>query len=119
MVDEDNEDWYKFDDDRVSDFPVEKLATLDGGGKCVCFFVVLMLLMMIDDDDFDPQVKILLRMCCFIRASHWRKSGNAVGWQQEVVVTVDFLLLPIAINVYTCVKHITDQSTTDSLCRYC
>jgi len=31
-IDEDNEDWYKFDDDKVSDFPVEKLATLDGGG---------------------------------------------------------------------------------------
>ena len=33
MVEEENEDWYKFDDDRVSDFPVEKLATLDGGGN--------------------------------------------------------------------------------------
>jgi ubiquitin carboxyl-terminal hydrolase 14 len=26
------EDWYKFDDDKVSPFPAEKLATLDGGG---------------------------------------------------------------------------------------
>jgi hypothetical protein len=31
-VPEDNEDWYKFDDDKVSDFPKEKLSTLDGGG---------------------------------------------------------------------------------------
>jgi ubiquitin carboxyl-terminal hydrolase 14 len=30
--DEDDEDWYKFDDDKVSVFPKEKLATLDGGG---------------------------------------------------------------------------------------
>ena len=32
-LDEDDEDWYKFDDEKVSVFPVEKLATLDGGGK--------------------------------------------------------------------------------------
>jgi hypothetical protein len=30
--DDDDEDWYKFDDDKVSDFPKEKLTTLDGGG---------------------------------------------------------------------------------------
>ncbi|KAF7373602.1 Ubiquitin carboxyl-terminal hydrolase [Mycena sanguinolenta] len=30
---ESDEDWYKFDDDKVSIFPKEKLATLDGGGK--------------------------------------------------------------------------------------
>lgn len=29
---ENDEDWYKFDDDKVSIFPVEKLSTLDGGG---------------------------------------------------------------------------------------
>jgi ubiquitin carboxyl-terminal hydrolase 14 len=27
------DDWYKFDDDKVSPFPVERLATLDGGGE--------------------------------------------------------------------------------------
>jgi hypothetical protein len=43
MVEEENEDWYKFDDDRVSDFPVEKLATLDGGGKCLFFLALLLL----------------------------------------------------------------------------
>ncbi|KAG6857024.1 hypothetical protein H0H87_010697 [Tephrocybe sp. NHM501043] len=32
-IDEDDEDWYKFDDDKVSIFPKEKLATLDGGGE--------------------------------------------------------------------------------------
>lgn len=31
-LDEDDEDWYKFDDDKVSVFPKEKLSTLDGGG---------------------------------------------------------------------------------------
>ncbi|KAG5641931.1 hypothetical protein DXG03_003957 [Asterophora parasitica] len=31
-LDEDDEDWYKFDDDKVSIFPKEKLSTLDGGG---------------------------------------------------------------------------------------
>lgn len=30
---ESDEDWYKFDDDKVSVFPKEKLGTLDGGGK--------------------------------------------------------------------------------------
>ncbi|KAG5636302.1 hypothetical protein DXG03_004836, partial [Asterophora parasitica] len=30
-LDEDDEDWYKFDDDKVSIFPKEKLSTLDGG----------------------------------------------------------------------------------------
>jgi ubiquitin carboxyl-terminal hydrolase 14 len=30
---DDDEDWYKFDDDKVSVFPREKLATLDGGGE--------------------------------------------------------------------------------------
>jgi ubiquitin carboxyl-terminal hydrolase 14 len=39
---DDEEDWYKFDDDKVSSFPAEKLPTLEGGGKrpasfsCVC-----------------------------------------------------------------------------------
>jgi ubiquitin carboxyl-terminal hydrolase 14 len=32
---EDDEDWYKFDDDKVSVFAAEKLATLDGGGTAV------------------------------------------------------------------------------------
>jgi ubiquitin carboxyl-terminal hydrolase 14 len=32
-IDESGEDWYKFDDDKVSIFPKEKLSTLDGGGK--------------------------------------------------------------------------------------
>jgi ubiquitin carboxyl-terminal hydrolase 14 len=31
-LDEDDDDWYKFDDDKVSIFPKEKLSTLDGGG---------------------------------------------------------------------------------------
>ena len=32
-LEEDDEDWYKFDDDKVSIFPKEKLSTLEGGGK--------------------------------------------------------------------------------------
>lgn len=40
--DNDDEDWYKFDDDKVSDFPKEKLATLDGGGTTPSsFFMIL------------------------------------------------------------------------------
>ena len=30
---DDEEDWYKFDDDKVSSFPAEKLPTLEGGGR--------------------------------------------------------------------------------------
>lgn len=32
-IDDDDDDWYKFDDEKVSVFPAEKLATLDGGGS--------------------------------------------------------------------------------------
>lgn len=32
-LDEDDEDWYKFDDEKVSVFPKEKLSSLEGGGK--------------------------------------------------------------------------------------
>lgn len=38
---EDDEDWYKFDDDKVSLFPQEKLATLDGGGEDSSAYVLL------------------------------------------------------------------------------
>lgn len=34
----DGEDWYKFDDDKVSIFPKEKLGTLDGGGAFLLHF---------------------------------------------------------------------------------
>lgn len=30
---EDEEDWYKFDDEKVSVFPKEKLPQLEGGGE--------------------------------------------------------------------------------------
>jgi len=39
--DDDDEDWYKFDDDKVSVFPVEKLTTLDGGGEDASAYVLL------------------------------------------------------------------------------
>lgn len=42
-IDEEDEDWYKFDDDKVSVFPKEKLGTLDGGGEwylLVDFFIL-------------------------------------------------------------------------------
>ena len=38
---EDDEDWYKFDDDKVSVFPKEKLNTLDGGGEDSSAYVLL------------------------------------------------------------------------------
>ncbi|KAJ3487917.1 hypothetical protein NLI96_g3205 [Meripilus lineatus] len=38
---EGDDDWYKFDDDKVSVFPVEKLATLDGGGEDSSAYVLL------------------------------------------------------------------------------
>ncbi|KAG6866310.1 hypothetical protein C0991_005777 [Blastosporella zonata] len=40
-IDEDDEDWYKFDDDKVSIFPKEKLATLDGGGEDSSAYVLV------------------------------------------------------------------------------
>ncbi|KIK95193.1 hypothetical protein PAXRUDRAFT_779329 [Paxillus rubicundulus Ve08.2h10] len=39
--DEDDEDWYKFDDDKVSIFPKEKLRTIDGGGEDSSAYVLL------------------------------------------------------------------------------
>jgi ubiquitin carboxyl-terminal hydrolase 14 len=38
---EDDDDWYKFDDEKVSLFPKEKLATLDGGGEDSSAYVLL------------------------------------------------------------------------------
>ncbi|PCH43146.1 cysteine proteinase [Wolfiporia cocos MD-104 SS10] len=38
---EEDEDWYKFDDDKVSIFPKDKLATLDGGGEDSSAYVLL------------------------------------------------------------------------------
>ncbi|KAJ7456957.1 hypothetical protein FB451DRAFT_1275366 [Mycena latifolia] len=38
---ESDEDWYKFDDDKVSIFPKDKLATLDGGGEDSSAYVLL------------------------------------------------------------------------------
>ncbi|KAJ6578830.1 hypothetical protein DFH09DRAFT_1030701 [Mycena vulgaris] len=38
---ESDEDWYKFDDDKVSIFPKEKLTTLDGGGEDSSAYVLL------------------------------------------------------------------------------
>jgi len=40
-IDDEDEDWYKFDDEKVSIFPVEKLATLDGGGEDASAYVLL------------------------------------------------------------------------------
>ncbi|TRM63237.1 cysteine proteinase [Schizophyllum amplum] len=40
LFDED-EDWYRFDDDKVSIFPKEKIATLDGGGEDSSAYVLL------------------------------------------------------------------------------
>ena len=40
-LEEDDEDWYKFDDDKVSIFPAEKLETLSGGGEDASAYVLL------------------------------------------------------------------------------
>ncbi|KAF8654777.1 hypothetical protein AX16_003432 [Volvariella volvacea WC 439] len=40
-IDEDDDDWYKFDDEKVSIFPKEKLATLDGGGEDSSAYVLI------------------------------------------------------------------------------
>ena len=39
--DEDDEDWYKFDDEKVSILPAEKLETLSGGGEDASAYVLL------------------------------------------------------------------------------
>ncbi|KAH7913651.1 hypothetical protein BJ138DRAFT_1058705 [Hygrophoropsis aurantiaca] len=39
--DEDDEDWYKFDDEKVSIFPKEKLNSIDGGGEDASAYVLL------------------------------------------------------------------------------
>ena len=38
---EDDENWYKFDDEKVTEFPKEKLATLEGGGEDSSAYVLL------------------------------------------------------------------------------
>ncbi|EKM52645.1 uncharacterized protein PHACADRAFT_261216 [Phanerochaete carnosa HHB-10118-sp] len=40
-IDEDDEDWYKFDDNKVSVFPVDKIPTLEGGGEDSSAYVLL------------------------------------------------------------------------------
>ncbi|KAF8064043.1 hypothetical protein FPV67DRAFT_199304 [Lyophyllum atratum] len=40
-LNEEDEDWYKFDDEKVSVFPQEKLATLDGGGEDSVAYVLV------------------------------------------------------------------------------
>ena len=39
-IDDDDDDWYKFDDEKVSIFPVEKLAGLEGGGPYLPLIVI-------------------------------------------------------------------------------
>lgn len=38
---EDDEDWYKFDDEKVTEFPKEKLPTLEGGGEDSSAYVLV------------------------------------------------------------------------------
>ena len=40
-LDENDDDWYKFDDDKVSILPAEKLETLSGGGEDASAYVLL------------------------------------------------------------------------------
>lgn len=38
---EEDEDWYKFDDEKVTNFPKEKLPTLEGGGEDSSAYVLV------------------------------------------------------------------------------
>lgn len=40
-LNEDDEDWYKFDDSKVSIFPKEKLESIAGGGEDSAAYVLL------------------------------------------------------------------------------
>ena len=40
-LEEDDEDWYKFDDEKVTVFPSEKIQTLCGGGEDASAYVLL------------------------------------------------------------------------------
>ena len=40
-IEDDDEDWYKFDDEKVSIFPKEKIPTLEGGGEDSSAYVLL------------------------------------------------------------------------------
>jgi ubiquitin carboxyl-terminal hydrolase 14 len=41
QIEEDDEDWYKFDDEKVSVFPKEKIPTLEGGGEDSSAYVLV------------------------------------------------------------------------------
>ena len=41
QIEEDDEDWYKFDDEKVSVFPKEKIPTLEGGGEDSSAYVLI------------------------------------------------------------------------------
>lgn len=62
-----DEDWYKFDDDKVSVFPKEKLATLDGGGTRFLFECRWELMIGF------VQERIRLHMCFCTRQSLWHE----------------------------------------------
>ncbi|KAI0063328.1 cysteine proteinase [Artomyces pyxidatus] len=40
-IDDEDDDWFKFDDEKVSVFPKDKLATLDGGGEDSSAYVLI------------------------------------------------------------------------------
>jgi len=56
---DEDDDWYKFDDDQVSIFPKEKLATLDGGGAYL-FYMIL------DHPSHTPCRRRLSRICFIV-----------------------------------------------------
>ena len=63
VMNEDDEDWYQFDDNKVSVFPVEKIGMLDGGGECsfiICFNVELMYLLFVSVTGEDSSAYVLL-----------------------------------------------------------
>ena len=71
-LDDEDDDWYKFDDDKVSIFPKEKLPTLEGGGGFPfrVFAGVAMLIIFIF---IGAQAKTRRRMCWFIKVNRFEK----------------------------------------------
>lgn len=63
-LEDDDEDWYKFDDDKVSVFPAEKVATLDGGGQFTLFHFLVPFF-----DNYTQQARTRQRMFCCTRVN--------------------------------------------------
>lgn len=83
-LDEDDDDWYKFDDDKVSLFPGEKLATLGGGGMFFLSFCNLFKRLDIYDRGG------FVRVCAFVQKQACSVEsgikGKRFGWWRGYVL---------------------------------